>query len=193
MLMESSRRPRRNSDAPRDSASIVEKPPKNVGTMPNLLQPQDEPHLPFLENHPLKPPLRKSLETLLRVWETNQRPRHPGVYLGSHGYTTHHLPCISSCASCNSHLSIRNLLFDSDPYPWHSRLYFNSNRLRCNLKLHRLIPSRNVYICTLSIGPTHHTQPLQWQACYIRVYSSICPNHCTILGRVHAGTRPPCH
>src|SRR6266481_2739708 len=191
--MGSSWRLRRNSGAPRDSASIVEKPLKNVGAMPNLQRPQDEPHLPFLENCPLKPPLRRSLETLPRLRETNQRPGHPGVYLGSHGYTTHRLPCTSSCSSCNSHLSIRNLLFGPNLYPWHSQLYFNFNRLRCNLKLHRLIPCQNVYICTLSVGPTHRTQPLRWQACYVRVYSSICPNHCTILGRVHAGTRPPCH
>src|SRR6266481_5231777 len=160
MLMGSSWRPRRNDGAPRDSASIVEKPPKNVGTMPNLQRPQDEPHLPFLENRPLKPPLRKSLETLPRLQETNQQPGHPGVYLGSHGYTTHCLLCTPSCSSCNSHISIRNLLFGPNPYPWHSRLYCNFNRLRRNLKLHRLIPCRNVYICTLSVGPTHRTQPL---------------------------------
>src|SRR6266481_4519445 len=127
MLMESSWELKRNSGAPRDFASIVEKPPKNVSTMPNILRPQDEPHLPFLENRPLKPPLRKSLETLPHLQETNQRPRHLGVYLGSHGYTTHHLPCTSSCSSCNSHLSIRNLLFGPNLYPWHSQLYFNFN------------------------------------------------------------------
>src|SRR6266481_7569848 len=120
MLMGSSQRPRRNGGTPRDSASIVEKPPKNVSTMPNLRRPQDKPHLPFLENRPLKPPLRRSLETLLHLRENNQRPGHLGVYLGSHGYTTHHLLCTSSCSSCNSHLSIRNLLFGPDRYPWHS-------------------------------------------------------------------------
>src|SRR6266481_4589496 len=60
------------SKTPPFRASIGEKPPKNVSTMPNLQRPQDEPHLPFLENRPLTPPLRRSLETLLHLWETNQ-------------------------------------------------------------------------------------------------------------------------
>src|SRR6266481_2807139 len=139
--MGNSQTPKRNDVTPRDFASTVGKPPRNVGTMPNLLWPQDKRPSPFLENLPLKLPLRKSLKTLPRLWETNQQPEHPGVYLGSHGYTAHRLPCTFSFSSSNSHLPIRNLLFGPDPYPWHSRLYFNSHRLGCNLKLHWLIPS----------------------------------------------------
>src|SRR6266481_7558926 len=151
---------KRNDVDPRDFASTVGKPPRNVGTTPNLRQPQDERPSPFLENLPLKLPLRKSLKTLLHLQETNQRPKHLGVYLGSHGYTAHCLPCTFSFSSSNSYLPIRNLLFGPNPYSWHSRLYFNSHRLGCNLKLHQLVSSLNVHICTFSVGPTHHTQPL---------------------------------
>src|SRR6266481_995743 len=183
--------PKKNDVDPRDFASTVGKPPRNVATMPNLLRAQDKRPSPFLENHPLKLPLRKSLKTLPCLQETNQRPEHPGVYLGSHGYTAHHLPCTFSFSPSNSHLPIRNLLFGPDPYSWHSRLYFNSHRLGHNLKLHQLVSSLNVHICTFSVGPTHRTQPLRQQACYVQVYSSIHFNHSTILRRVHPGTQPP--
>src|SRR6266481_2129910 len=62
MLMGSSQKPKRNDITPRDSASTVEIPLKNVSTMPSLLWPQDRLPSPFLGNLPLKPPLRKSLK-----------------------------------------------------------------------------------------------------------------------------------
>src|SRR6266481_3227787 len=104
--MGNSQMPKRNNVAPRDFASTVGKPPRNVSTMPNLLLPQDEQPSSFLENLPLKLPLRKSLKMLLHLWETNQQPKHLGVYLGLHGYTAHCPPCIFSFPLSNSHLSI---------------------------------------------------------------------------------------
>src|SRR6266481_8967902 len=112
--MGNSQTPKRNDVSPRAFASTVGKPPRNVGTTPNLLWPQDERPSPFLENLPLKLPLRKSLKTLPCLRETNQQPEHLGVYLGLHGYTAHRLPCTFSFSSSNSHLSIRNLLFVPD-------------------------------------------------------------------------------